>query len=189
VTVGDSVFGSFRYSTVVADWDFVGVSPPRVTYQETNPDTSLWDLSVSVITNSRTISNKDTVEPAFLSSLQIQDQPTTSSFRDSLVLDFYHGNIFTRLPLVTETILNFGDMDGDLFDGVAPPTTIRFANRDQSVGQLLFSVDTDNDGDRDTTSFIEFSITTVHPVPEPNSLAVFGVLSAGIVFRRRWAQK
>jgi len=188
--IGDSVVGFFQFSPVPGDWGIVGTSDEYRNYQTTNPDTNIWDLLVKVITDTTTISNKDTIESLFLYTVQLRDDPTTGATLDSLVIEANHGNIFQPIPLVTDVILNFNDVGGDLFNGDSPPAQINFANADQRVGQFLFLVDTDGDGSRETVSFVEFSIDTLTSatVPEPATLTMFGLGAlgfAGAAVRRR----
>jgi len=42
--VGDDISGYFQYSTEPSDWDYENQSGDYYNYQESNPDTNVWDL-------------------------------------------------------------------------------------------------------------------------------------------------
>ena len=186
VKVGDTVSGYFRYSTDPAAWGFVGISGDYRNFQTTNPNTAIWDMLISVSTATTTITSKDNGEPLFLFGVQLQDNPITGAPFDSLALSSYQGNIFQPTPVVTEVGINFRDLNGQLFTGSGPPSSINFSNADQRIGQFAFLVDTDGDGNRETRSFVEFSIDSLHPVPAPPAIMLLlsGAAVAFPFFRR-----
>jgi hypothetical protein len=184
--IGNSVSGYFSYSTNPADWGFVGTSGEYQNYQTTDPNTAVWDLLAKVTTATTTITNKDIAEPRRLSGVQLRDDPTTGATLDSLAILSYQGNIFLPTPVVTEVNLGFVDAGGGLFTGASPPSEIAFANADQAEGTFIFLVDTNGDGNRETSSFVRFSIDSVTAVPEPTAMGIWAaVIGLGVIASRR----
>jgi hypothetical protein len=185
VQVGDDVSGFFQYLTISSEWDYVNTSGVYQTYQEHNPDTSIWDFFISVQTDTAVISNLDNGEQLSLFTTQLRDDPTTGATVDSLSIDSYHGDIFENTPVVIEASLGFHDSSGALISGSLPPSYINYTDGIYNRGQITFRVDTNGDGSRESVNYVTYEITSLSSVPVPASIWLFGGALLGLMEIKR----